>query len=726
MSDFIPPSEADTLISMKIRFVVRQQQEGKTFIAIEDVLTKIKQDSLIIILTMNTIKSQMQFFSRLREKIKTKITVFNSKNILKGLDEQEEKDVEFKSDFEKIMKNVEHESKFEIINEKINNNELRILFMCSNGTRINQLKTLIKNLDNTDPRKAKISSVYIYQDEAHKYLPSKENRGIMTEIIKKDIVKELHLYSATPSKITLKDDSIWGQIYMVNVLDEYKITEGKYFSIKDCNHKEITVSDEDLQKQNISEKIPEQIIEQVKMKPNSSWYRNKYPFFIGNEHRLLSFYSHCLDHIEIPNNKWSYNFMPAYWRKATHYMVKNIILKKIKNATVIVFNGDSKLSLFRNDCTPIIEHELKDLEPSVQIEKILRKYRLKDSPCFITGFLLVSMSVTLISETLGNFDNAFYEHSHYPTDDLVQLGRFAFNYTNWSIENQSKIKKTNIYTYNLEVIEKCVAHYEHIERLKEKPSGLITHSELQRTNESKEKKEIEIDPIKQEKDMIKKELEKYTTVNFYSKIKDAFVSSSEEKDMWENMYREYEQHTERQISDVSKRKLNEDGFYECSLSNTLTVLSKKHIDNYLKTLGKLNNISLGDNYKYARIYVGYDNTFNSEEGYVVRLRKITIEENETTKKLLERYSELKNKTKQKNKKDNEKTERKVEQVERKVDYGTDEKVREAEEVEQQKQLTKSDKKTTHNTCKSPLKSDKNKICGAKCTGEFCGRHNKEK
>ena len=70
MSDFIPPSEADTLISMKIRFVVRQQQEGKTFIAIEDVLTKIKQDSLIIILTMNTIKSQMQFFSRLREKIK--------------------------------------------------------------------------------------------------------------------------------------------------------------------------------------------------------------------------------------------------------------------------------------------------------------------------------------------------------------------------------------------------------------------------------------------------------------------------------------------------------------------------------------------------------------------------------------------------------------------------------------------------------------------------------
>jgi hypothetical protein len=689
MSDYTSPSEIDTFISEKIRLVVRQQQEGKTFIAIEDVLMKIKQDSLIIILTMNTIKSQMQFFSRLREKVRNKITVFNSKDILKELDEQEEKSVEHISRFDKVM-------------EKINKNEIRILFMCSNGTRINQLKTLIETLDNTDQRKAKISSVYIYQDEAHQYLKPENKRGFMTEIIKKDIVKELNLYSATPSKITLKDDPIWGQIYMVNVSEMYKITEGKYFSIKDCNHIEITVSDEQLEKQNISEKIPEQVTEQLEMKSNSIWYRNKYPFLLGNEHRLLSFYSHCLDHIEIPNNKWSYNFIPAYMRKATHYMIKNIILAKIKNATVIIFNGDSKLSLYRNDCTPIIEHELKDMEPSVQIEKIIRKHKLENSPCFITGFLLVSMSVTLISETLGNFDNSFIEHSHFPTDDLVQLGRFAFNYTNWSNENQSKIKKTNIYYYNHEVIEKCVVHYEHIEILKQKPSGLINHSELQHTNESKDNKEI--NPDEQRRDIIKKELEKYTSVNVLREhVYENCIPS--DKDKWEKIYRDYEQHTKiDKISSKSKPKLNNNGFYECSLSGKCTEQSSKDVKDFLKNLSKLSMIMLTKNkYKYARIYVGYDDVYDSKE-YTIFLRTITIEENETTKKLLEEYIDLGKKIcdskKEKkdsdddseNETDEEKTEKKnIEQVERKVDYGTDEKMREAEQAERHvKQPTKSE------------------------------------
>ena len=565
MSDYASPSDIDTSISNKIRLVVRNQQEGKTFIAIEDVMMKIKQDSLIIILTMNTIKSQMQFFSRLKEKVRNKITVFNSKDLLKDLDEQEEK-------------NVEHISKFEKVMDKINKNEIRILFMCSNTTRINQLKTLIETLDNTDHRKAKISSVHIYQDEAHEYLKPNNKRGLMTEIVKKDIVKELNLYSATPSKITVRDDPIWGQIYMVNVLDEYNITQGKYYSIKDCNHIQITVSDQDLEKQNISEKIPEQIIEQLDIKSNSVWYKNKFPFLHGNEFRLLSFYSYCLDHIEIPNNKWSYNFMPAYIRRATHYMIKNIILSKISNATVIIFNGDSKLSLYRNDFT-VIEEQLTNLEPSVQIEKIIRKHKLENFPCFITGFLLVSMSVTLISETLGNFDNSFLEHSHFPTDDLVQLCRFAFNYTNWSNENQSKIKKTNIYYYNQEVIKKCIEHYHHIERLKEKPSGLINHNELQHTNECKHEKVI--NPDEHRGNIIKKELEKCTTVNV---LRELVYEDCVPSEQWEKIYRYYEQHRNiEKIHANSKPKLNNDGFYECSLSENCDVQSSKVLKTLLKS-----------------------------------------------------------------------------------------------------------------------------------------------
>ena len=63
-------------------------------------------------------------------------------------------------------------------------------------------------------------------------------------------------------------------------------------------------------------------------------------------------------------------------------------------------------------------------------------------PTFVTGYTCVGMSVTLINQNMGNFDNVVMAHQHFSTDKLYQLCRFLFNYTSWSQENKDRIKKT--------------------------------------------------------------------------------------------------------------------------------------------------------------------------------------------------------------------------------------------------------------------------------------------
>ena len=47
------------------------------------------------------------------------------------------------------------------------------------------------------------------------------------------------------------------------------------------------------------------------------------------------------------------------------------------------------------------------------------------------------MSVTLINQELGNFDNVVFMHNHFTSENLYQLCRFLFNYMSWSEENKS-------------------------------------------------------------------------------------------------------------------------------------------------------------------------------------------------------------------------------------------------------------------------------------------------
>ena len=61
--------------------IIRKPQEGKTFVCLENIKTN--GGSYHLIITMNTIKSNLQFFQRAKEKFGDKICVFNSKGTKK-------------------------------------------------------------------------------------------------------------------------------------------------------------------------------------------------------------------------------------------------------------------------------------------------------------------------------------------------------------------------------------------------------------------------------------------------------------------------------------------------------------------------------------------------------------------------------------------------------------------------------------------------------------------
>ena len=81
-------------IDGKLRCIIRKPQSGKTFICIKDIETATLD--LHMVMTMNTIKSNKQFFGRIYEKLgRNKIIIFNS-------DKNYDKD--YDKNYEEIMK----------------------------------------------------------------------------------------------------------------------------------------------------------------------------------------------------------------------------------------------------------------------------------------------------------------------------------------------------------------------------------------------------------------------------------------------------------------------------------------------------------------------------------------------------------------------------------------------------------------------------------------------
>ena len=198
---------------------------------------------------------------------------------------------------------------------------------------------------------------------------------------------------------------------------------------------------------------------------------------LGNEIEFLSFIDNSLQYLKskISNDKFSYNFIPGYVRKLTHYAIMENILNIYNNGIVIVINGNGTKSYRKVEDDIIEEIVPNNDEPSKQIENYVNGY---DGPVFLTGFHCIGMSVTLINEKLGNFDNVIVSHEQYVNnpDILYQLCRFVFNYISWNKKDKN-IKITNIYCADKKCIDICKNYESQIDIIVNEMNGICVDKE---------------------------------------------------------------------------------------------------------------------------------------------------------------------------------------------------------------------------------------------------------
>tara|TARA_B100000902_G_scaffold376702_1_gene408106 strand:+ start:224 stop:1675 length:1452 start_codon:yes stop_codon:yes gene_type:complete len=431
--------------------IIRKPQEGKTFICLENI--SINTHCYHLIITMNTIKSNLQFFDRAKKKFGSNICVFNSK----GTKKDQSPDFLHSKDVIGVKKHLLGGS--------------NVVIMCAHPKRFDfSIIDLLSEIEDSSRIK---KSVIIHIDEAHAYVPSWRDQVV--EMNNMSVTERIYMYSATPFNIwtnpfsVRKTDKLFKNIWIVDVEAEFRVKiSDKYFGVKSCQYVigsvefpiiESTIPDDFIKRWGNDKQIIN-----INSGGSETWYSSDYPFDIGNEIKMISFTRHTLLSMngkDIHNDRFSYNFVPGFVRKLTHYSIMESVLKIYSRALVIIINGDGT-QLFHMDDTMFVGESIPNHnEPSEQIQYCITKY--PDRPVFITGFHCVGMSVTFINESIGNFDNVIFSHEHYMerSDVQYQLCRFLFNYTSWTSE--ASIKHTKLFVSNFNLIQNCIDYENQID-----------------------------------------------------------------------------------------------------------------------------------------------------------------------------------------------------------------------------------------------------------------------
>jgi hypothetical protein len=540
---------------------------------------------------MNTLSASKQFKGRLENAIgRERIIEFNSSpsgtNPARNMDE--------------VLQHIERKN-------------IKAIICCAHETKIRlKIPRLLDYL--SDPRKN--YKIIIHVDEAHKYIT--ENRADIRNYNDSPIVTRIIGYSASPMGIwnTDTNDAIFYKIHIRDIEKEFGLFRSKhYFGVKDCD----VIYSEPLETDVIPLEIPKKILKQSGGSKTDCLYADKFPFTIGNEQSLLVHIKMTLPKMKICPNTFSYHYIPAYTRKITHYYACSLILDQFPNANVIVINGNGGIQLFRNTGQIVVNIDKDILEPSERIERMIRGY--SSCPTFVTGFHCVGMSVTLINETLGNFDSVILNHTQYNPDILYQLCRFLFNYASW--KNTSHIKKTRIYALSKEVIETCLQYEDIVDDIVDHHSGSeVTLRDIDGREPS--------EPTSKEKKKLA--LSQATVQLSWKRFK---VYDQNDESQWNAVQTQYEDIRGKSLTDKSRPKKIGD-YYHCSTTKNIDKHSISQIQqlqdhSWWSTFQLVNK-----QYRYVRIFVGYD-CLDDPTQYTIYLKCVILEENEYNKNLLKEY-----------------------------------------------------------------------------------------
>ena len=621
----------------KLSIVVRYAQEGKTFICIS-LIDLDKSKNIHIVVTMNTINSNKQFLSRVETTIGAKrVIVFNS-------------DPESAGD-------CHHAKSVDDIFSIIRRADIKVIICCAHDSRFKKsIPRILERASDSKSFKDINRKFDLHIDEAHAYIP--QNREQIREFNNYEIVNSIVGYSASPDKIweLKKNDELFNKIYIRNIDDELDLPRSvDYFGVNRC---EFIVIDDSYERAKLIEDakidpfIPSNVYQSATVNKKTAsredkptWYGEDYYFDLGNEMLLLSYVKHVLPKLGISQTGFSYNFVPAYMRLVTQYQVMEFILEVYPNANVVIVNGDGmvnyrlnvntrKYKEIKRDSNVVprdSQHEKQLQEPAAMIQELILGY--EGCPLFITGHTCVSMSVSLINATLGNFDNVVMEHHHLSDDKKYQFCRFLFNYMKWSEEARRRIKHTKFWSLTQCVKESVLEYEQHIKRMSTEYVGRSVS-----LSEMKDMKEIPLTEKQEKASALKSIVPANKTI--WKQFK---VYEGNDVDEWRRAETFYETFLGKKMNGKSKPTENV-GFWHCSLTEKKTKQSINDIKHAMNKHGWHSTFQLKPGcLKYARVFVGYDNLEDPSE-YTIYVKHVELPNAQTVLDTLSRFCSKKNKS----------------------------------------------------------------------------------
>jgi hypothetical protein len=242
------------------------------------------------------------------------------------------------------------------------------------------------------------------------------------------------------------------------------------------------------------------------------------------------------------------------------------------------------------------------------------------------------MSVTLINQSLGNFDNVIMVHQHYGRDKLYQLCRFLFNYERWEEENISKIKRTKLFSLRETTVTTCLEYETHIQHMCNEFSG----------KRCSLREVMGLDPVEpSEREIKQTELVSVRLKNPEGKLWKKFkVYDGNDEEQWGNVSKFYEEIRGKRLNKVSMPK-KIGGFYTCSDATSVGVKTISNILVLEKEKWSTRFQLKKDQLTYVRVFVGYDNVDDPSE-YTIFVKYAEIENSPENIEVLRKYG-VKNK-----------------------------------------------------------------------------------
>lgn len=624
----------------KLGIVIRKPQEGKTFICITKIIAD-RTRNIHIVITMNTLSAGMQFFGRMEQLIGShKIIVFNSNKETAG-------NCHHATDVGSIF----------ILLRKYP--EIKVIVCCANTKRFRESIPNILLLANESTSFTTTGKkINLHIDEAHEYV--KRHRDEVRAYNSNPIVINIVAYTGSPDNVWViqENDPLFSKILIIDVDKELQIIRSPlYFGVKDCQFKIVGEEIDEkslLQNCDISDEVPEHILLKSEYSNPALFYESNYRFDFGNELRLFAYVKYILPKLYIEQQGFSYHFMPSYKRRITHYFMAELIFDVYPLANVIIINKNGTELYRKNrntnkgqrvksnaDILPLTELHAKQLkEQSFMIDALITANNTKNYPTFVTGFTCVGMSITLINEMLGNFDNVVFDHEHFTRDIIYQLCRFMFNYTNWGEVAKQRKKHTKFYSFTKEVADICLEYEKQVERMCTEFAGQVCS-----LNEIKGSDPVELTDKEIKAGKLKKIMDDGNILNpdLWKKFK---VYEGNDDEMWRKTEDFYKSITNNELSGKSHPRLhpltqNDKEYYKCSLTSTVGIKMNHEIV-HLKSQSWQSLFQLvAGQLNYARVFVGYDNIDDNTE-YTIYVKYVQLKHCQFVMDVLNHYGKKKN------------------------------------------------------------------------------------